>query len=96
LVTRKAQPYECCVCGKDRSSDANHWWLAWESLETVLAQPWNDEFKDAEGIEHVCGLSCLSVQLGRLAEAILKRRLLARLNLGMDVRRAYPKGENEA
>jgi hypothetical protein len=74
-MTRILQPYECCHCGKGRGDDANHWWLLWQSMETVFAMPWNDEFKDTEGVEHVCGLECLTVRFERLILTVLTRRI---------------------
>jgi hypothetical protein len=75
VMAKIAQPYKCCVCSKHRSNDANHWWQAWESLGTLLATPWSEEFKDLDGVEHVCGMACLTTQLGRLADLILKRKI---------------------
>jgi hypothetical protein len=64
-MTKIAQPYTCSHCGKDRRSDANHWWLLSSDKRGVTVRPWAYKLAGRRGWLHLCGMNCLHTVFGQ-------------------------------
>lgn len=76
-----SHPYLCDVCGKDRSSDANHWWLLWVVTlndgwrKRIEIQSWHDGLARERGIHHVCGQECLVKKSAELVAEVARTEI---------------------
>jgi len=68
------ETFLCNVCGKEKSEEANDWWLAWEEEMSPLPnveQPmlkvthWNDFLSHDASARHLCGARCAQTLLDR-------------------------------
>lgn len=78
---KESHPYRCGVCGKPRSSDANHWWLIWIAplcdgwRKRIEIQSWHDSLAAQSGVEHICGQACLITKTSQLAEEVKRTEI---------------------
>jgi hypothetical protein len=79
-MTKIAEPYRCDGpgCGKQRSSDANHWWLIRFVRMTggspqifIEVMPWDPNTADLEATKHGCGINCMSAVVGNMAAQLV-------------------------
>jgi hypothetical protein len=67
-MSKIAEPYRCDGpgCAKQRSSDANHWWLVRLARAGntgplfVEVSAWNPNDADIAGMRHACGIDCMT------------------------------------
>ena len=60
-----APPYKCNVCGKQRTSDTNHWFVLTASLGHMSISVWNDGRAEMENVAHSCGQEHTQVLVAR-------------------------------
>lgn len=68
------ETFRCNVCGKEKSDEADDWWLAWEEEISPMPearQPmlkithWNNLLSHDATAMHLCGGSCAHTMLDR-------------------------------
>jgi hypothetical protein len=69
------ESFHCDVCNKEKSEEAEDWWLAWtESLtppagdpeqRMVRVAPWNSFLAHASDVRHLCGARCVHTLMDR-------------------------------
>jgi hypothetical protein len=69
------ESFHCDVCNKEKSEEAEKWWLAWtETLKPasgdpeqrlVRVTPWNSFLAHSAEVRHLCGASCVHTLMDR-------------------------------
>lgn len=63
-MSRDLEPYACDACGKRRESDANRWWLIWETATPprgtvgLVIEDWKEWRANETWVRHACGQAC--------------------------------------
>ena len=69
------ETFHCDVCNKEKSEEAEDWWLAWTETLTpasgdaaqpvVKVTPWNSFLGHSAEIRHLCGARCVHTMMDR-------------------------------
>ena len=66
-----SSPYKCDYCD-NMKGETNHWWLLLVNPSFEL-HPWDENFLDAKGVEHICSQACAAKALSSWMSLVSKR-----------------------
>ena len=71
-----SSPYKCDYCD-NMKGETNHWWLLLVNPSFEL-HPWDENFLDAKGVEHICSQACAAKALSSWMSLVSIKAVMAK------------------